>query len=375
VAGSTYQFSAWIYHTEGYVRTTLYVGSFSNVYSNQDLINEWQQVTYSYTAEEDASIEVGLRFYDIGEFDGEEIVYVDNLVFDIDDETGDEDTTGEDDNTGSENGAGDDESTSGEDSSLDASTYYNSADGLSGLALKTALYNIIKDHTAKTYGDLWDFMGTNSLDNYYEKDGTILDMYSENPSTSETFNFTAFDDQCGSASTEGDCYNREHSFPKSWFGGEVFPMYTDIHHVYVTDGYVNNRRNNYPYGEVGTSTWVSENGSLLGSSTDSLGYTGTVFEPIDEFKGDFARTYFYMATRYEDIISTWETNYESGAAVLDSTSDYVYEQWVITMLKTWHENDPVSQKEIDRNEAAYEFQGNRNPFIDHPEYVNQIWVD
>ena len=349
-AGLTYSFTAWVYHTEGYMSARLYVGTYRN-YSDTDLLNQWQEVTYSFTADEDQSIEVGLRFYDIAAteetpgFDGEEIVYVDNITFTVDDGT------------------------------EDPTNYYASAEGLTGFELKTVLYNIIKDHTTKTYTNIWSFVGTNSIDTYYENDGSIIDMYSENPSTSETFNFTAFDDQCGNATTEGDCYNREHSFPKSWFGGEVFPMYTDIHHVYATDGYVNNRRSNYPFGEVGTSTWASENGSLLGTSTDSLGYTGTVFEPIDEFKGDFARAYFYMATRYEDIINSWSDNSDNADAVLDGSSDYVYEDWVITMLKTWNENDPVSQKEIDRNEAAYEFQGNRNPFIDHPEYVNQIWVD
>jgi len=100
-----------------------------------------------------------------------------------------------------------------------------------------------------------------------------------------------------------------------------------------------------------------------------------LYDLFDEFKGDFARAYFYMATRYEDIISTWEGNSDNAAAVLDSSSDYVYEEWVITLLKQWNESDPVSQKELDRNEAAYEFQGNRNPFIDHPEYVSEIWAD
>jgi len=370
-SGTTYTFSAWFYHTEGALKVTLYADGYPNEYSDFNLVNQWQEITYNYTANEDKIIEVGFRFYDETGFDGEETVYLDDLSFSVTTET-EESTT--------ETSTGDGSTTSEGSSSVtttnyvDTTTYYSSADNLTGLELKTALYNIIKDHTTKTYGNLWDFMGENSLDTYYENDGSILDMYSENPSSSDTYNYTAITDQCGNYSGEGSCYNREHSFPKSWFD-DATPMYTDIHHIFATDGYVNGRRSNYPYGEVDTSTFVSDNGSKLGSATSSLGYTGTVFEPIDEFKGDFARAYFYMATRYEDIISTWENNSDNADAVLDGTSDYVYEEWVITMLKEWNENDPVSQKELDRNEAAYEFQGNRNPFIDHPEYINQIWAD
>jgi len=343
--GTTYTFSTSVYHTDGLIKARLYIGGDYGTYSDNTVLSGWQEVTYSYTATASESIEAGIRFYDQTGYVDPEIVYIDDFSVIAD-----------------------------SNSSSDTSTYYASAADLTGLELKTALYNIIKDHTTKTYSNLWDFMSTNSLDVYYENDGTILDMYSENPSSSDTYNYTPVTDQCGNYSGEGSCYNREHSFPKSWFNDE-YPMYTDIHHLFATDGYVNGQRSNYPYGVVGTSTFVSDNGSKVGSASSDLGYSGTVFEPIDEFKGDFARAYFYMATRYEDIISTWEVNSDSAAAVLDSSSDYVFEEWVITMLKTWNENDPVSQKELDRNEAAYEFQGNRNPFIDHPEYVNEIWAD
>lgn len=342
VAGTSYTFTTWVYHTDGFVKVRLYIDGYAD-YSDNTIVNEWQEVTTTFEATETTSIEVGVRFYDQTGFTDSEIVYIDSLSV----------TT---------------------DSSSDTSAYYASAEGLSGLELKTALYNIVNDHTTKTYANLWDFMGTNSLDVYYENDGSILDMYSENVSTSDSYNYTPVTDQCGNYTGEGSCYNREHSFPKSWFD-EEYPMYTDIHHIFATDGYVNGQRSSYPYGVVGTSSYVSDNGSKVGSASSDLGYTGTVFEPIDEFKGDFARAYFYMATRYEDIISTWETNSDNAAAVLDSSSDYVYEDWVITLLKEWNESDPVSQKELDRNEAAYEFQGNRNPFIDHPEYVSEIWVD
>jgi len=255
----------------------------------------------------------------------------------------------------------------------DLSDYYSSAEGLSGFALKTELYNIISHHSTQSYSALWTFYLSYGLDSFYENDGTIIDIYSENPTGTDPYTFTPSSDQCGNYSGEGDCYNREHSFPRSWFGGAVSPMNTDVHHIFPTDGYVNAQRSSYPYGEVSSATYTSDNGSKVGSATSGLGYSGTVFEPIDAFKGDIARAYFYMATRYENQISGWETHSTYGDAVLDGTSDQVFEDWFLTLLLSWHTQDPVSQKEIDRNDAAESFQGNRNPFIDYPEFAIEIW--
>jgi len=245
------------------------------------------------------------------------------------------------------------------------SGYYDAATG-TGYTLKTQLFNIIDGHSAQTYDALWTHFQTTDVDDYYENDGSPLDMYSENPTGADPYNWTFVSDQCGNYSGEGSCYNREHSFPKSWFN-DGYPMYTDLFHLYLTDGYVNGQRGNLPFGEVGSVSCTSQNGSKKGSSSYP-GYSGDVFEPIDEFKGDFARSYFYMATRYEDVISGWP-----GSDMLNGTSDQVYTDWALNMLLEWHANDPVSQKEIDRNDAVYSIQGNRNPFIDHPEYVNEIW--
>lgn len=255
----------------------------------------------------------------------------------------------------------------------DLTGYYASANGLAGYSLKTELHNIINNHSTQSYGDLWTFYISYNSDSYYENDGSILDMYTEKPFANDSYNFTAGTNQCGSYRGEGDCYNREHAFPRSWFGGAVSPMNTDVHHVFATDGFVNGRRSSYPYGEVGSATYTSSNGSKLGSGTSASGYTGTVFEPIDEFKGDFARAYFYMATRYENVIANWEKNSTYGDVVLNGTSNQVFENWFLNLLLSWHLQDPVSQKEIDRNNAAFSFQNNRNPFVDHPEFVNQIW--
>lgn len=238
--------------------------------------------------------------------------------------------------------------------------YYNDANGLTGAALKTALHNIIDDHTVKTYDYLWTAFQTTDAD----AQGKVWDMYAN-------CSFTFVTNQCGTFSDECDCYNREHSFPASWFGN-ASPMYTDLFQVVPTDGLVNNIRDNEPYGVVGTASFTSNNGSKRGNNIYP-GYSGTVFEPADPYKGDFARNFFYMATRYEDLIAGWYANSTEADAVLQNNSFPVFETWFLNLLGEWHENDPVSQKEIDRNNAIYGIQGNRNPFIDHPEYVYDIW--
>ncbi|AMC10176.1 hypothetical protein Lupro_02435 [Lutibacter profundi] len=249
--------------------------------------------------------------------------------------------------------------------------YYDTATG-SGYTLKTQLYNIIKGHIDNGYTPgLWDTYQTSDRDIYYENDGTIMDIYSENPTGVDPYNFTYSTDQCGSYANEGDCYNREHIIPQSVFN-QLSPMRNDAHFVIPTDGKVNSIRSNYPHGVVGTATTTTQNGSKLGDALNSgysAGYSGTVFEPIDEFKGDVARLYFYFATRYENVLTTWGVSY----AMFNGTTDQVFAEPFLTILMTWHTNDPVSNLEIDRNDAIYARQNNRNPFIDHPEYVNQIW--
>ncbi|MCF8346464.1 MAG: endonuclease, partial [Bacteroidales bacterium] len=170
-------------------------------------------------------------------------------------------------------------------------------------------------------------------------------------------------DQCGNYSGEGSCYNREHSFPKSWFN-DGSPMYTDLFHLYPTDGYVNGKRGNYPFGETDSPVWTSRNGSEVGPNSWS-GYTGTIFEPIDVYKGDFARSYFYMAVRYYGEDGGW-----TGSPMVDGSQLL---SWAKEMLIDWHKDDPVSDKELDRNDAVFALQGNRNPFIDHPEYVDLMY--
>ncbi|MDD4968146.1 MAG: endonuclease [Paludibacter sp.] len=235
--------------------------------------------------------------------------------------------------------------------------YYSAAEGKNTSALRTSLQAIISNGTYDVgYGGLWTAYRTTDVNS----SGNVWDMYSN-------CTFTLGTKQCGSYSAECDCYNREHTSPQSWFSS-ASPMVSDIFNVYPTDGKVNGERSNYPYGEVGTATYTSINGSKLGSSSFP-DYTGTVFEPLNEYKGDFARTYFYMATRYAGLCENWI----AGANVVYSTANLGLTTYAMNLFLKWSRQDPVSAKEIVRNNAAYGVQNNRNPFIDNPGLEEYIW--
>lgn len=238
--------------------------------------------------------------------------------------------------------------------------YYSTCENKSGAALLSALCKKVGPHKNIGYNGLLALYKTSDV----YPDGTIWDMYSTKhwkPGTT-----------CGNYSKVGDCYNREHSFPKSWFN-DAQPMYSEAFHIYPTDGKVNGQRSNFPYGECANGTTLSSSGSVkaLGRLGDCTfpGYSGTVFEPDDQYKGDFARSYFYMAAAYNDKIAGWNSRMLAG------NSYPVFSSWAINLLLKWHRQDPVSQKELDRQEVVYGAQGNRNPFIDHPELVEYLWGD
>ncbi|MGZ3900419.1 MAG: endonuclease [Bacteroidia bacterium] len=239
--------------------------------------------------------------------------------------------------------------------------YYNSAQGLSGNNLKIALHNIIKNNTVISYAGLWSaFPKTDKKSN-----GKVWDIYSNVPSGTPPYEYTFVTGQCGSYNSEGDCYNREHSWPQSWFNSTPGPD-SDLFHIYPTDGKVNGERANYPYGNVSSASWTSMNGGKLGPCTNT-GYNLTVFEPINEYKGDLARGYFYMTTRYYSEDSGWSTS--------DATNKATILPWQLNVLLQWHHQDPVSSKEIARNDSIYyKIQNNRNPFIDHPDWADSIWL-
>lgn len=237
--------------------------------------------------------------------------------------------------------------------------YYDAAAGKTGTDLQQALHDIIDNHTAVSYDAIWTHFKTTDK----KPNGKVWDMYSDIPGGTPPYEYTFVSDQCGNYGGEGDCYNREHSWPKSWFNDGT-PMITDMFHIVPTDGYVNGKRSNYAYGDVGTASWTSQNGSKLGTCI-TPGYSGVVFEPRDEYKGDFARNYFYMSTRYYKEDGGWP-----GSEMVVGSQ---FKPWARALLLIWAQEDPVSQKEIDRNNAIYGIQHNRNPYIDHPEYANSVW--
>lgn len=236
--------------------------------------------------------------------------------------------------------------------------YYDPAMGLSGEPLKAALHDIISPHTVQQYGALWSYFPQTDA----RQNGTVWDIYSDVPDGTPPYTYAFVTDQCGQYDSEGDCFNREHSVPQSWFNG-AYPMYSDLHHMYPVDGFVNNKRGELPYGEVGATDWISQNGTRTGSST-TPGYNSTVCEPIDAYKGDLARSYFYMVVRYSDVAAGWSSPmFTQGELTI----------WAENQLLAWHLADPVSAKETARNNAIYGIQQNRNPFIDHPEWVQSLW--
>ena len=248
-------------------------------------------------------------------------------------------------------------------------TYYSSANGKSGDALREALYSIIKDHTIIGYTSLPQncyAAATSPSDFNNGNDKLLEDIYSSYPYTSS---------QGGaSASNCGLGWNKEHTVPKSWFGSES-PMYSDAFHIYPTDIKMNSLRANYPYGETDATLGCEQYGyGALGTSNRS-GYSGTVFEPREtatvNYKGDLARTYFYMLTCYMEINFTQAT----GGAVMftytNNTADFT--PYGLDLMMEWHREDPVSEKERIRNDAIYAHQKNRNPFIDYPCLAEYIW--
>jgi endonuclease I len=224
--------------------------------------------------------------------------------------------------------------------------YYNTASGKKKEALKTALHYIVRDHTVIDYGSMWNaFYATDR-----KTDGSVWDMYSSN--------VRYF------ANTSG--MNREHSLPKSWWGGDVNAAYTDLNHLFPSDADANTAKLNYPLGVVGSTTF--NNGTSKVGANAYPGYSGPVYEPANQYKGDFARAYLYMVTCYQDYYNKWKYFY-----MLDGNTYPVLKPWAINMLLEWHRNDPVSSKEINRNEAVFKIQNNRNPFIDYPELAEYIW--
>lgn len=246
--------------------------------------------------------------------------------------------------------------------------YYSSLEGKKGAALKTAIHNIICQDTTHYLG--YGSGAGNTWEGFYYTDrdlatNAVIDMYSANvryfPNPNP--NFTAF----------GSTIEIEHSVPKSWWGCDIThpdcPA-KDLNHLYPADGPTNMSKNDNPLGVV-SGTPTTDNGfSKIGPATYD-GYSGNVFEPANQYKGDFARSYFYMATAYEHYARKWDTTKPEN--MMQNNTYPVFKPWALTLLLQWHRQDAVSLKETTRNDVVYGIQKNRNPFIDHPELIEYIW--
>ena len=249
--------------------------------------------------------------------------------------------------------------------------YPNSLEGKNGAELKTELHNLLKNHTRLPYGSR-DYNQIACTWTVFKKsdvrpNGKVWDMYSNN-----SYNFSN-----GAGATKG--MNIEHSVPKSWWGDAYDETATpltrfkydgsyDLHHLTPSDDAANTAKSNYPLGEVDSPLF--DNGVTKVGTGQANGRATNLFEPADEYKGDFARMYLYFVTCYQDY--SWKSSALSMFAQNSYPTLNAYGQ---SLLLKWHRQDPVSQKEIDRNNAVYSFQGNRNPFIDYPNMVEYIWGD
>ncbi len=227
--------------------------------------------------------------------------------------------------------------------------YYTSINGKAEAELKTALFNLINPHSqVSSYSALPEYFQKTDV---YPNSKRWWDMYSDIPLYAPSFSGL----------------NREHSFPKSWWGGTTtIPVYVDLFHLYPSERDANMAKSNYPLGIViDNGSKFNNTVSMVGRGQNSGG-AAYVFEPADEYKGDFARTYFYVVTAYQNL--TWKYTY------MAQNGNYpTLQPWAIELLLNWHRQDPVSEKEVLRNEAVYKIQNNRNPYIDHPELAEYIW--
>ena len=255
--------------------------------------------------------------------------------------------------------------------------YYEDLQGKSGKSLFDAVQKVTKEgYTSLGYDGLWGAFKTTDK----KSNGKVWDMYSD-------CNWTFGSDQCGSYSSECDCYNREHSIPKSWFGGSTSGPGCDIFHLVPTDGKVNGMRSNYAFGEVSSASYTydgAKKGSaksitiiggntIAGNAGTTISCSGTVFEPRDEYKGDFARGYMGSLLKWAGDKSFTTGDGSKIFTTTFSSGSFGLTKYGVALLMKWHRQDPVSQKEVDRNNGIQQTQGNRNPFIDYPYLAEFIW--
>ncbi len=224
--------------------------------------------------------------------------------------------------------------------------YYNGTEGLYGTQLKSVLHGIIDNHDEPSYNDLRDFILPESDEDPQNSNNVIL-LYTGRSQAKSTFGGGAND------------WNREHTWAKSHgdFGNNP-PCGTDAHMIRPTDASVNSDRGNKDFDEGGQQH----------SEATQCYYTQYTWEPRDAVKGDVARIILYMDVRYEG------TSGELDLTAVDQiNTSPAPEHGRLSTLLEWHVQDPPDAFEMNRNDVVYSYQGNRNPFIDHPEFVAHIW--
>ena len=237
--------------------------------------------------------------------------------------------------------------------------YYSSINLSSDTALFRLLGRVISGGIRYTYGSgthhTWDaFYHTDREENSM----LVLDMYSNNK--------RYFLEQNPVASVSE--LDIEHMFPKSWWGGTVNNAYKDLHHLVPADYSANRSKGNDAPGEVLYPGF--DNGSMIIGQPQADCPAVRVFSPADEYKGDFARAYFYILTAYPDL--QWDMT-TPAASFLDPHKPLLLQPWAEQLLLDWHRQDPVSEKEIRRQSEVARIQHNRNPFIDYPCLAEYIW--
>jgi endonuclease I len=247
--------------------------------------------------------------------------------------------------------------------------YYSSAYYKTGLTQKNALHEIIDRHTVFPYTssatDVWDALKV--LDEDPGNPANVLTIYTHQ-SISKSLQSLG-----GAAWTD---WNREHTWPNSYgFNDKTdWPPYTDLFALRPEISGANTERSNEPYDNGGTPLYNTGNYLLYltGVPTSLKEYLDSTWEPPDDMKGDIARAMFYMAVRYNgDLFNEPDLELVEDLGWLGSGFPYMGK---LSTLIQWHLDDPPSPEEMLRNDLIYTlFQGNRNPFIDHPEWVTNIW--
>lgn len=234
--------------------------------------------------------------------------------------------------------------------------YAASLKGKKGAGLKAALQPLLKPKHVLGYGS----GKGNTWSGFYRTDRNPKTNECYNRYSSEKFFFTSATSSIGGM-------NIEHSFPKSWWGGAKNDAYKDLYHLYPSPSTGNSDKSNYPMDEVTNASIEEEGYDKIGTGKN---VNSRAWEPGDRFKGDFARTYMYMAVAYGDL-----TFSKDGQKTMNNEAYPGLKPWASALYRKWSKADRVDSLERARNNAVALIEGNRNLFIDYPYLDEYVWGD